>query len=257
MVQRNSHVRRHSSGRTRTCTHADAPVHPHWWQGGPFPWNSGDASPRRTLLPSSVHHCCCRRKYAGIILPSSPQRQLPQQSRDSKTQGSPNDWTTWAICPEPWFSPTMWGWAPWSISLLSTHPGAMSWEETLLSSYDILEVFNDWFQRSWNTINRFRWDVFSWNFLKIQGALGKSPFKVRDPKGCHFKQIYPSNAEVNIWPEDFQQKPWPRNLRYGQAGIQISAAKQEFLHTPIRKKKKDPNKPTIKKFEATLHAVND
>lgn len=52
--------------------------------------------------------------------------------------------------------------------------------------------------------------------LQIQGAVEKSPFKekARDYNN-NFKPICPSNAEVNVWPQDFQQKPQPRNLGYG------------------------------------------
>lgn len=75
MAQQDLHVCRHSERCMRSSTHTEAPMHPHFWQGWSFPlkWQcSEDVSSRRTLLPSSVHHRCCRKKCAGIILPSSP-----------------------------------------------------------------------------------------------------------------------------------------------------------------------------------------
>lgn len=194
--------------RPQTLKRAHEDVHPHRCTRAPTLMAGLALSPEMLDMPLPEGLCFPRvfitAAAEGNMLGSYclhlPRDNCLNRAGIQRTQGSPDDWTIWAVCPEPWFSPTMWGWAPWSSSLLSTHPGTMSWEETLLPSYDILEVFNDWFQRSWNTINRFCWDVFSWNFLKIKGALEKSPFKVRDPKDCHFKQIHPSNAEVNIWP---------------------------------------------------------
>lgn len=109
-VQQHSHVHRRSSRCTRMCTHGDAPMHPHWWQGWPFPLKCW-----RCLLQKDVASLKClslllqkeiRWDHTAFI---SPETTAGIQSlRDSL-----NCWTIWAICPEPWFSSTMCGWTPW------------------------------------------------------------------------------------------------------------------------------------------------
>lgn len=54
-------------------------------------------------------------------------------------------------------------------------------------------------------------------------------------------------------PQDFQQKPQPRNLRHGQAGVQTNAVKQKFLYPFLSRKKKQITKVEI----ITSHAINN
>lgn len=124
---------------TRTwCTHSDG-------RAGPGPWNAGDASSGRTLLPSSVHQCCCRRKSWDL--------------------------TAWALNFTHLVGLGTMRWLPAFFPPWCKGPG----KNSFLCTYGLFKDFSDWFQKNWNALNRFHWGVFRGNFLQIQGALEKIP----------------------------------------------------------------------------------
>lgn len=154
--------------------------------------------------------------------------------------------------PEPWISPTMWGWAPGSGSLLSSHPGAMSQEETLsfmscsrVSVTDFRKIEMPWTDSV---------GVFPSELSYTLKALWKNPHLKKKwdiPKTFKADSTSQCRDKLNIWPQDFQQKWQPKNLRYGHAGIHSTAGKQKFLHSLIAK---TTNQLKILK---RLHAMNN
>lgn len=188
-------------------------VHPHWWQGWPWPLECW-----RCLLWKDIASLKC----SSVLL---------QEEMLESPCLSPEFHPPWAGHHEvgPWFLPTLVQWV--RRKLCPLHLWLVQGFQWLISE----KIEMPWT----DSVGMFSGEIsYRFNVLWKNPHLKKmweipTTFKADSTSQCREK--------LNIWPQDFQQKWQPRNLRYGNTGgskISQHCREAKFLTQPHNQKDK-------------------